>query len=416
MAETIPAAAPAAAPSNPVAAPTQEGPSLQDFEKLAFPDTGSSPAAQYAQTLQQQKQATPQPAAAPATVQAAPPATPAASPAPAAILPLPAESPADEVYDEDSFAKNEFGFDNMEHARAEIARLRALETGQKNGVDPNFPNPESRRLYEALKAGKYSEVKAYLDGQERVANFDTLSNEAKVKLMLQVQNPRYDEEMIQEEYELQYGVDATKFELDPLGLRKEKIRKAQKLDNDVVAANEYFTKFKTKITLPDIEASQPTADPEFATYKARTAEYSRSHDETIVPSVNALTEAELQMKISVNDPNNKMVFDIPISIDKEDLDFAKQAAANYRDFINGTYFDEQGKFLNAELVGDILRGRLLRTKYGPSIARQAVNAERARVIEERSGTAPGLNREYSAPPTNELEDLEKLVFPDFKRN
>jgi len=184
----------------------------------------------------------------------------------------------------------------------------------------------------------------------------------------------------------------------------------QKLENELQKASEYFSKYKEKIELPNIQPPVQEVDENYEAYKASSAKANEDYTNVIVPAIKALTPEQVQFTVSVNDPNNNMVFDLPVVAAADDFEKAKQDSLSLSDFLAKTCYDKDGKFIPKELAEMIY----LKQNFGKlsqTIARQAVNAERKRVLSKESGLGSGAAKDYNVDaPVTQLQKLEKLAF------
>ncbi len=279
----------------------------------------------------------------------------------------------------------ELGFETIDSAKAEVESLRKLRDTPLTKKDIEFKDEQSKKIHELIRNGEYKPVKKYLEAQELMENLDTMGKEDKLKLYIKMQNPKFDNELIEDEYQSLYSIDEDEI-LDPMKLRKEKLRLEQRIENDVTKAAEYFTEYAKKVELPNIASQETTTNDEnYEAYKASIAQVSEFQEKVIVPSVMALTEEKVKINVNVNDANNKMQFGLSITPDKADLDAAKQSVIDFNEFIRNSFYDKDGTFLEAEAAQFVLKNKNF-DKYAQSLARQAVNAERKRVVETEKGT------------------------------
>lgn len=298
----------------------------------------------------------------------------------------------------------ELGFESIDNAKAEIEALRKIKETTITPQEIEFANEESKKIHQLLKEGKTKEVKQYLDAQEMLSNVETMSNEQKLKLFIKMQNPRFDQELIDDEYQSLYRIDEDDFMDDTLKLRKEKLKLEQRIENDVAKAADYFAQYSKKVELPDITTQTIAIDESYESWKASNASVSDFQEKVIVPSVNAITEEKVKMAIEINDANNQMQFGVSIIPDKADLDAAKVSVIDFNDFLRENFYKD-GQFLPEEATKFVLRSKNF-DKYAQSIARQAVNAERKRMVETDKGTG-GVQRDGGIQV--ELSELQKQM-------
>jgi len=373
------------------AAPNAEQVQLQEFERMAF--GGPRPAEQ------QTALATEEGAASTTTTEVA---TTTVAPATVDYL-------------------KELGYDSLEVAKAEIEALRQLKSNPP-ATAFKFENEESERLAKAINANPKEAFKI-LEKQERIEALVSLEvnkeNAADIiKFGMQLDNPNLTPQEIEFQYKQDYiapkePVQKSTEDEDEFTERhnewKERVE-AIEMKRTIAAkmAQPKLAAAKQKIVLPDTSAAQ--VDKDYELYKASLQSDLEFEQKVIVPSINALTEDKIKIAIDVNDANNKMQFGVSITPDKADLDDAKQTAMNFDKFIASINYDKDNKFTADNLASAILKLKHF-DKYMQSAARQAVNAERARVLAEETkggGSQRDFNTTYVEP--TELQKLEKMAF------
>lgn len=378
-----------------------------------------------------------EPMPAPATEPAAPPANTegaaqAASAAPAeegaasttttANQPTNQPPPAEEgvvYYNPDEYLKEHLGFDNWDVAKTQLQALRELQNKASTPAEIKFANDAAKRWHEYFVGGKEDELREALNARYAVKDIDSMTDEKRMKLFIKMNNPLFDQELVDYQYQKDYGFDDSPYKdaesgviMDQLGYRHAKVASMQRMQSDLARANEYFNNYKSKIELPEINqqaSAAPAVDEAYEGYKARTATASEAYEKSIAPALKSLTEGDMNMAFNINDPDNQMTFDFGITVDKADFDTAKEDALYYSDYIEKAFYDESGNFQPKKLARAILLERNF-DKYVQTVARQAVNAERQRMI---SREAPGaVKKEFNVDPQvmNELDQKMKMAF------
>jgi hypothetical protein len=316
---------------------------------------------------------------------------------------IPETTPPPDVLDEDVFIKQKYGSYGIENGDLLKAALEEYQDLKKKAQTPSefpFSSEQAKKLAHAINSGDYKAVRSYVEAQE--SSVDGMTPEQQLKTYLKLQNPRFDDELIQDEYSSLYGVDETdeKYIDNPTLLRKDKLRAEQKRDNDLQNAQKYFTEYKQKAQLPDIQIPTQEPDPDYEAYKASTAKHAEEYQSAIAPAINSLKESDLQTTFKVSDPNGQMDFDVNIVPDPQVFQSTKAHALNFGDFLESFY--ENGKFNALKFTAFVDKGENF-DKYAQSIARQSVNAERKRMV---TANTPNLSmqRDHTPPPSPEDED------------
>jgi hypothetical protein len=304
----------------------------------------------------------------------------------------------------------------MDALREQWAELQKIKNTPTTATELAFANEQSKKIFENIKAGNNKQVREYLEAQELLSNSDSMNEEQKLKLYIKMNNPMYDPELVDMRFSKDYGFNEAAFKdedgniTDPMGYKLAKIDALQRLKNDTTKADEFFTQYKTKIDLSNIATTNASVDKDYEDYKASSAQYSQIHQQVIVPALTALKDSDVPFNVSVNDENNQIKFDLNVAVDPNDFEKARKYALDFNTFLQEKMYDPSGNFQAAKLQRLILLNDNF-DKYAQTIARQAVNAERKRVIEKETG-GPQAQRNYNTQSTlsTEVQDLEKFAF------
>lgn len=306
---------------------------------------------------------------------------------------------------------SDFGFETADQLKAELENLR-LKASTPQVKDYEFANEESKQIAQIINEGNLSELKKWVDTKVLTSNLDTLGQEEKLKLYLKMQNPKFDNELINDEYKSLYSFDEEDEKYidadgnkDLIKIRKDKLRLEQRIENDIEKANEYFATKATKVQLPPISVPETTTqNKDYEEYMASIAEANELTEKVIVPKTNSLTAEDLKMSFDINDPNNQMQFRVSITPTKEHLDIAKGGVLKLTDFIRSIAYDEDGNYNPVKAAQFVLKNNYF-DDYVKSVARQAVNAERvSKVKEQRNG---GGQRDLSV--NSELSEVDRMM-------
>lgn len=318
----------------------------------------------------------------------------------------------DDVIDANEYLKQQLGYDNWESAKADLQALKELKEKAQTPAEIKFANDEAKRWFEYFKEGKEDELYQSLSGRQMLKNIDGMNEEQKLKLYIKMQNPLFDQELIDYTFDNSYKLNEEDFVDDPMKLRFEKVSRMQKMQNDLRAAGDYFAQHRTKVELPEIQKQQQQAivDEQYEAYKASTAKDLDLYNNVIKPSFASLKETDLQMNIAVNDPNNQMQFEVGVAVDPQDFKTALNYALDFNGYLDKVSTDATGKFSPQRVARMILLEQNF-DKYAQTLARQAVNAERKRVIEKEGAGGQTIQRSYNlAEDKTELQKQADLAF------
>jgi hypothetical protein len=321
-----------------------------------------------------------------------------------------------EVLDYEAALKNDFGWESTEQALAEITELRALKEKPQT-PEIAWADDQSKQIHELIRQGKRKEVREFLETQERLEAFttgDVTKDNAPeiIKLGMKLGNKLLTDDEIHFQYKQDYGVP------------KEPVQKAIEEDDDfaerhqewkdrvaaiemkkIVAAKmavPQLQSLKSKIELPEIISPKDDRQKEFEAIEASNAQALEAYNKVIAPAINSLKESDLKFTVKVDDPNNKMQFEVSVAPESDDFNLVKQESLDTFGWLNKIAFDEKGNFLPQRLNRAILLEKNF-DKFAQSIARQAVNAERARLVAANSNQKGNGMRDFNVTPQEKSE-------------
>ena len=311
-----------------------------------------------------------------------------------------------------------FGWEKPEDALTEIEELRQLKANPPK-EEIKYENEDSKKLHQLFLAGKIEDAVEIINTQKRIETLtgndvtpENADDIIKLNMQLKYKDAGLTQKEIDYKYNKQYSLPKEP-SLDPddedsvlaHNEWKEKVEDIQtgKII-DAKAAKIELQNAKTKLVLPEIDTQ--SVDENYEAYKASTAKADNDHETIIAPAINALKESDVTLGFKVEDQNNQMNFDVAIVPTKEDFEKAKQDSLSFTDFLSKTCYDKDGKFQPTQLQRMILLTQNF-DNYAQSIARQAVNAERARVVaKETAGNGSG-GKDFNV--TNDKTDLQKMM-------
>lgn len=321
-----------------------------------------------------------------------------------------ASTPTEQIIDVDKWVKDTFGYDNAETAKAEFEKLKNAPSVK---AEPTFPDDTHKRFYDYFTQGKEDELYQSLHSRQQIKALDSMTDEQKIKLHIKMQNPLFDNELIDYQFSKDYGFDEADYKdeegnvTDQMGLKYAKIAAQQKMQNDITRANEYFAQHKSKIELQPIQ--QPVQeDAGFKEYQALMASESDKVKQ-LSERLAKLTEAEVAYNYKFNDEASKLAFDINFGADKEGFDVARSAALDYFSYLGKQYANAEGVPQNEKFVRDIYIAQNL-DKFAAEIAKQAINADRKWFLANQKNIGDGSQRNYVQEPVTDIQKLKQQVF------
>lgn len=312
--------------------------------------------------------------------------------------------------------KESLGFDNLDIAKQEIEKLKSLPKS-----DFKFENDESRKMAEAISKGDRKTILEILAKQDKIESLvsaevsDDTAPEI-IKLGMALKYPTLKPEQIEFQYRQDYGLPKepvmkdTEYEVEFQERHNEWAQKVSDIKMKIaIAATMAKPEIESAKSKIDISSILPSTqvDKDYEAYQASIANAQESYNKA-VPLINALKEADVPIVVSLNDAGNKMQFEIAITPESSDFEAARQDSLALNILKN--CYDKDGNIIPKEIQRLALISNNF-DKYSQSIARQAVNAERKRVLEEET-KGGGIQRDFNTnhvEPT-ELQRLEKMAF------
>lgn len=335
----------------------------------------------------------------------------------------PAASSEEDTFDEGTYLKNTFGWENAESARAELERLRALEKTPKP-EEIKFANDDSKKLFDLIKGGKTKEVRDYLDRQDRLdrlTQYDLSKADQAADILkahLQFKNP-----------------DLTPREIDRLMSRKftfpEKPvnnldltpeenqaavqawqQKVQEIEEDMIIEAKLvrpeLNQFKSELVLPDINYVDPAVaeaqQKELQEWQSNRANYLKALDD-----IKNFTGFSVNFK----DAENGFEFAVPYGVSPEEATALKGELSDFnRDkFLDERWFDKDGKPKVTQIASDVYflknRDKILQKMVNESAAQLLVQVKK-----QRANITVGTQPQGTFQPDNlsEQEKQERAIW------
>lgn len=328
---------------------------------------------------------------------------------------IPSDTPPASIVDYNAYVKENFGFETVEEAKANLAELRALKEAAPKPIE--YANEESKRVHELLLAGKVKEVKAIYDLQEKLETVDTLTAEDAIKLHIEQANKHYKKADIQDVFEEKYTYPEKPVQGDieedsDFAKREERYTQSvekinRRIERDAVTAKDELSKLKSEIKLPEIQSTSNPELDELAAYKEDIKKADDNH-KIVVDAVSKISEKDISLQLNFNDEAKKVKFDISYQGDKDGVEKAKVSASNYVDFLSQNYYQEDGSLLAGKLTSDIyfLQNR---DKIITEAINQAVNETMLQIARNQKNIGDGFQRNFNIVQPSEIEKLKEQL-------
>lgn len=286
-----------------------------------------------------------------------------------------------------------------------------------------FKNDISKKVFEAILAGNYSEVAPIIYEQSVLSNLDKLSPQDAIKLQMQYENPDMTDADIEKEFRDRYEFEEDRIDTEFMTeeeikahqkrIEKEKKSFEKELKRDARDAVKFLSEKRQEIDIPNIneyinsKAPQaPDNSKEIEEYNAFMEAERRKYEDSIEPSLQKITPFELEFK------DDDVNFKVNFTPTKEDLDGMKDKlkAFTLEDYFGPEYYNqEKGEYNTTKLAEDIY-WRENREKIVKSIVSQAVASAKADMLKKIKGVSIGdAPSSSSASNTSSRSELDSFV-------
>jgi len=250
--------------------------------------------------------------------------------------------------------KTEFQYEKPEDVITEIKELRALKAAPPAPAPIVYENEESKKLHQALLAGKKDEVYKILEEQQKLERFTTqeINRETAadiIKLGMQLKYKDLTPAEIEYKFNKQYALpkqpiynDSIESEEDynaKLEVWKEQVADVEM--NKIIEAKlarPELEAAKSKIVLPELESAAP--DEGYANYQKMIAEAAESEART-KEAYKTITPNDIVTKFNFNDEASKVNFDFEYKPNDVQFKQSVEIASDNEKFFN-TFLNPDG--------------------------------------------------------------------------
>jgi len=301
------------------------------------------------------------------------------------------ESSDDEVLDEDDFIKQRTDgeFSSWEELREALQVERAKEL--------KFENETSEALYNLIAEGKINEVADILYNKKVADEIKNKPDEDVLKSYIKFQNPEFDSEDIQAEYEEKYSID--EFAFDDSKLRREQKKLSQKIKNDVSEAREFFERMSEDIKFPQYERTTQQNEPQ---QDVEAQEERQRFLESLDGVENRLGALQFNWKDDKASLNINGKFEIPA----QEISIYRDAAEGLQDYYAERYYQD-GKYQSDKLLKDLYIADNF-DKIIQSVISQTANQTRIEMLKQRKNITTDVQQSGTYRPS--AADEEKNLF------
>lgn len=273
----------------------------------------------------------------------------------------------EDVIDEDDFVKSktEGKFSSWEEV------YEALE----QQAQPKFENELSEAVYNMLLEGKTEEIFEILGTKQFAEDVQNLPDEDVLKAYIKVNNPDFDDDDIEEEFNESYSID--EFNFDESKLKREQKKLSQRIKNDVQDAKEFFESLAQDIKLPELSRRQAEQAPQEDAEMEAMIQEQRS---LYLNSLNGVESRIGTLPFQWRDDKANMSVNGKFDIPAQELSKYRQAAENLEDYQVNRYYKD-GQYQSDKMVKELYIADNFDKILNSAIS-QAVNQTRLEMLKQ----------------------------------
>jgi hypothetical protein len=218
---------------------------------------------------------------------------------------------------------------------------------------PTFENDQSKQIYELLQQNKTQDVFEFLYMQRMLEGSDKLEDAQKIKLKMQMENPEWTPQDIEDEYESLYTMASdAEATLPAEKVAREKRALERRLKADAKAAAEFFNAKKADLKLPELQRAAPAAneDPQVTEFRQQMTDIAKQNEEFLAAIDKDLSQlAAIDLNVQLDEG---VQFEHSFEIPKEEIPQLAQQAKDYWNHFKESY-TKDGQWQAKKLLEDL---------------------------------------------------------------
>jgi len=304
--------------------------------------------------------------------------------------PLPTDDD-DEVLDEDDFIKQRTDgqFSSWEELQQALAEQAAQQV--------KFENETSEALYNLIAEGKINEVAEILYNKKVADEIKDKPDEDVLKSYIKFQNPEFDNDDVQAEYEEKYSID--EFAFDESKLKREQKKLSQKIKNDVFEAREFFERMSEDIKFPQYERPTQQVDTQVD------AE-AQEERQKFLESLNGVENRLGALQFNWKDDKASLSINGKFEIPAQEASRYRDAAESLQEYYAERYYQD-GKYQSDRLLKDLYIADNF-DKIIQSVISQTANQTRLEMLKQRKNITTDVEQSGTYRPS--AADEERNLF------
>jgi len=240
---------------------------------------------------------------------------------------------------------------------------------------PKFENEMSEAIYNLLLEGKIDDVVDILGTKKFAEDIKSGDDEDVLKAYIKVNNPEFDDDDVDSEYEEKYQIDEYSF--DEFKLKREQKKLSQRIRNDVENAKEFFDSLAQEIKLPELSRNTESVEQQDDSEMEALIQEQRS---SFLSSLNGVESRVSSLPFSWKDEKSNVAVNGKFDIPAQELSKYRQAAEDLESYQVDRYYKD-GKYNADRLVKELYISDNL-DKIITSAVSQAVNQTRLEMLKQ----------------------------------
>ena len=301
---------------------------------------------------------------------------------------------AEEVLDEDDFIKQRT--DGQFSSWEELQEALAAQATQQ----VKFENETSEALYNLIAEGRINEVADILYNKKVADEIKDKPDEDVLKSYIKFQNPEFDNDDVQAEYEEKYSID--EFAFDDSKLKREQKKLSQKIKNDVSEAREFFDKMSEEIKFPQYTRTEQEFEPQVDIE-------AQEERQKFLESLDGVESRVGALPFNWKDDKASLTINGKFEIPAQEISDYRKAAESLQDYYAERYYQD-GKYQSEKLLKDLYIADNFE-KIIQSVISQTANQTRIEMLKQRKNITTDVEQQGTYRPSAAAEEstlLDKL--------
>lgn len=273
-----------------------------------------------------------------------------------------------------------------------------LEAKLNETHEVKFENEESKKVFELLKEGKVDDVSDILYKHRILSGVDKLNPADKIKLRMQWDNPEWNQDDVEDEFNEKYAVEKVDENASEEAKAKAERKLERKISTDARAAQDYLTGLKKDLVFPEL--SKP--DTTISDQENELLELNKQFVQGIDKDIPNFRELDL----SINDED--VQFTHKFTVEENDKAELSNKSKDYWAYFQSRYYKD-GQYDTKKLLEDIYWNEN-RSKMLKSAVTKALNQGK---VETVKGIANADKTRSDQSGIDQKADANRKALEDF---